>query len=203
MNSIGISVLDSPASQMPMYTVKLTVITISAAMQFGLAFGQTDIDRNAIEIPLDLLSTLRSRPGIRDCLQQHFPLEKIVSTSRFDLNRPKQRIVLVEGLLPCLSGNVNHDILLYVHTGEGWRKVLDGFGGKLERVSSGTRGWQDLVMWQHGSRTESVRLVYQYDGNEYKATSCKDVKFADTATDEPFSPPKYSPCNWDWKRSKN
>ena len=186
-----------------MYTVKLTIITISAAMQFGLAFGQTDIDRNAIEVPLDLLSTLRSRPGIRECLQRHFPLEKIVSTSWFDLNRPKQRIVLVEGLLPCFSGNVNHDILLYVHNGEGWRKVLDGFGGRLERVSSGTRGWQDLVIWQHSSSNESVRLVYRYDGNDYKATSCKEVEFANTVTGELHSQPKYRACNWDWKRSKN
>ena len=62
----------------------------------------------------------------------------------------------MEVLLPCLSGNVNHNILLYVRTGEGWRKILDDRGASLERMSSRTHSGQALVTWQHDSAFDSA-----------------------------------------------
>ena len=62
----------------------------------------------------------------------------------------------MEVLLPCLSENVNHNILLCVRPGEGWRKVVDERSAKLERISSRTQGGQALVMWQHDSAFDSA-----------------------------------------------
>ncbi|MEO8128776.1 MAG: hypothetical protein ABJF23_09300 [Bryobacteraceae bacterium] len=179
----------------------LTVtVVLSAALQIGVASGQVDTDPKAVEIPQTLRTTLRSHPAIKECLEyEHLPLEKILSVSRFEPIQPRYQTVLAEGLLPCLSGNVNHLILLYVLIGKDWHKVLDETGAKLERLPSATRGWRHLTLWQHSSAFESLNLSYQFDGTEYKPVSCKEVEFADPSTGNPHPKPKSVPCTWDWK----
>ena len=173
---------------------------IVAVVQFGLTSGQTQTNPRPANVPSDLLATIQSNPAVKECIQQeHLLPDKIVRTTSFNLNRPQQAVVLVEGLGPCLSGNVNHNIWLYVRAGNGWRVVLDGIGAKLERISSDAHGWPDLYLWQHDSAFDSVQVLYRYDGNVYKPTVCKVVEFADPLTAGRHAQPASRPCDWDWK----
>ena len=59
------------------------------------------------------------------------PLEDHIDISRFDLGS-KRETWHVEGHYPCLGGNDIWDQLLYVRTGQGWRRILDASGSSLQ-----------------------------------------------------------------------
>ena len=59
------------------------------------------------------------------------PLKNHVDISRFDIG-PTRETWHVEGHYPCLGGNDIWDQLLYVRTGQGWRRILDASGSSLQ-----------------------------------------------------------------------
>jgi len=127
----------------------------------------------------------------KSCLERWgLSLKEIVRATRFDLNRAEYAW-LVKGLGPCLAGNANGEMLLYIRAGKGWRKILDDVGQSLEvcaqahlpchvprgseRRSASTHGWPDLSLYRHGSASEGDQFVYRFDGNAYKAVACNVV----------------------------
>lgn len=163
-----------------------------------IVLALTETGQSTAAVPSDLLATLQnnSNPRVKLCLgEERLPLEKVIRTTWIDLNRSQQRGLLVEGLPPCLATGDYGAKLLYVRVKNGWCKILDGNGTKLEARSTSTHGWRDLTLWQQESfdRTE---LIYQFDGNVYTSTSCKGVEFADPATGKRHTQPKSFPCNF-------
>ena len=124
--------------------------------------------------------------------------------ARFDLHGHAQAL-LVNGPFKCIEekGAFNREMLLYMRTGLGWRRILRGFGVSLEacaqadarcfnsngfkRTSTQSQEWRDLILWSNRSlfaRTSGARLIYQFDGNEYKATICNDFEYANAESGE-------------------
>jgi len=185
-----------------MKTPALAVVRILATLLFGVAFGQTGSGKRTTDIPPDLLAVVQNEPDIKGCLaDQNLPLEKVAHYSWLDLGRPHEPpALLVEGLPPCLAGNVNRTTFLYVRTGKGWRKVFDSTG-VLKLGTTRTRGWPDLTLWRHGSADSGDEYTYQFDGNVYKATACFSVWYPEDGG--PDAKPTRTPCDWDWKAQES
>jgi|SRR5579862_2429226 len=179
----------------------------TAVLLFGeVALAQTAMHQEgAADLPPNLFAILQdnSNPAVKRCIDlQHVPFEKMVHTSWLDLNPTQQPALLVEGLPPCLSGSDNGTKLFYIRSDDGWRKILDGLGARVELKVTRTHGWRDIVLWRHNSAFDSTQLLYQFDGNVYRAIRCNLVESANPLTGKRRSPPKYSPCTWDWQGAR-
>jgi hypothetical protein len=211
-----------------MLSVKISILTIvitmiAAAVPFGVTFGQTEPDQTSDEVPSDLLATLqkdlKEDKGYRECLEKPDspPLEGQVVVRRLDLNQPRKPALLLRGVMPCLGGNDNGELFLYIGAGKAWRRILHTWGQSLivcgqavtpcpvprgsERRSTSRHGWPDLALWRHASAWEGDQLVYQFDGNVYKAVVCHHVQ-GQNSNGEPYSKPRYTPCGRGWKASE-
>ncbi len=166
----------------------------------GRQNAQTGPQGKAADIPSGLVATIRraiqrgdfdNDPQDTECMER--PLKEIVSASRFDLtdcdtshnghartkpppsnvNRP-QEVWLVEGI-DCLAAANQGPNLLYIRSGNGWRKILSDFAQDVSPRRACTHGLPDLEVWHHASASEGDEVVYQFDGNVYRETSCNHV----------------------------
>jgi hypothetical protein len=185
--------------------VIVVVAGISGALLLCAVSGQTNAQTETPEIPPGLLMALQSdtSTAVKKCVEQEgVPLRKMLRARWLDLGGTGKRSIVLEGLPPCLWGNSNGTILVYVRRGDGWHKVLDGIGSTLRRRSTTTQGWPDLVLWQHDTAFDGIELAYRFNGEEYRAVSCTVVESANPLNGKRYSSPKKSFCNWDWKASK-
>jgi len=90
-------------------------------LQKRLVPGQSDL-------PTDLLPTLQNDPTHQEefegCPESS---RDDVDATPFALFRPQQAWLLT-GNYPCLGGNDNWDLILYIRAGNRWRKILDDIG---------------------------------------------------------------------------
>jgi hypothetical protein len=202
-----------------MKTLPLIFVTIVAtAVQSGVTFGQTAPDQKAAEIPSDLLATLRKDvkedKDDKACLEEPDspPLEGQIVTSWLDLKRLQQAALVVRGVMPCLGGNDNGELFLYIRAGNGWRQILHTWGQGVEvcaqaispcpvpigsgRRSIGAHGWPDLELWRHASASEGDQIVYRFDGNVYKAVACNHVQYDNPERSKPWITPCEVPSDF-------
>ncbi len=148
------------------------------------------------ELPQNVFTFIQNDFRSGDCLRENgLQFEQTIDITWLSLGGKGDDALLVNGLGPCLAGNVNGPIAVYAHLDEGWRKVLDVNGRDVEPLSGRTHGFSNVEVWSHGSATESVRVVYKFDGRQYNAVQCEDVKYEDEK-----DKPKVTPCKWDWKK---
>ena len=86
--------------------------------------------------PASLLATLQMdlKAELVGQEDECLPLKNHVDISRFDIG-PTGETWHVEGHYPCLGGNDIWDQLLYVRTGQGWRRILNASGSSLQVCS--------------------------------------------------------------------
>jgi hypothetical protein len=149
-------------------------------------------------LPADLIGTLRQDLKLADkqqCLDdKHLTLDQAISTEWLNLNSTAGPVLLVRGLAPCLAGADNGPVVLYGQFSEGWRRMLASTGHQVLPLRSGTKGWEDLELWEQQSPSESMRWIYHFDGFAYKAGSCHQVQVADSATGQPLAKPISKAC---------
>jgi hypothetical protein len=168
------------------------LVFVMAAM-LALAFAH-DSNRELAGAPPNLVNALQSDPTILQCLHDmNTRLADIVRITPLYLNAAS-RTVLVEGRIPCLAGNDNGSVFVYRAVGRGWEKILDGLGNRMERASTKTNGWHDLILWHHDNAFRSARHLYRFDGSGYKDVSCDLVQFSDQLTGRRLPKPVYTPC---------
>ncbi|MGA3026808.1 MAG: carboxypeptidase-like regulatory domain-containing protein [Bryobacteraceae bacterium] len=144
--------------------------------------------------PPDLIAALQSNPAVRECLPDvNSRLSDVVRITPLYLS-PGERTVLVQGRIPCLAGNDNGSIFVYLYSGDAWQKILDVNGNRLERAATRTDGWRDLVLWQHDNAFRGARHLYRFDGSQYNDVSCNIVQFSDQYTGRRLPKPVYSSC---------
>jgi hypothetical protein len=68
---------------------------------------------------------------------------------------------------------------------------------KFERLTTHHNGLTDVAVWGHSSAFQSVRLVYRFAGDQYRAASCEVVTFE--GIEGRFKPPLRTACEFDWK----
>jgi hypothetical protein len=150
-------------------------------------------------LPADLIGTLRQDLKLGDkqeCLdEKNVSLEQAISTEWLNLNSTAGPVLLVRGLAPCLASGDNGPIVLYGQFSEGWRRMLASTGHQVLPLHSGTKGWEDLELWEQQSPSESIRWVYHFDGFAYKAGSCHQVQVADPATGQLLAKPISKACS--------
>jgi hypothetical protein len=154
------------------YTLRLNELQKRLAASAGQN-AQTGLDGKAADIPPDLLATLQNDLSDEfpdpDCP----PLKNQFAASWLDLN-PQRAALLLDGLQPCLRGQGSGTLLVYIRTDHGWRKIFDGMGDYVSRRVNSTRGWHDLVLYEHAAAHE-FESVYQFDGKVYKKVACSQV----------------------------
>ena len=104
----------------------IVVAIIAATASFSVTFGQTKQVQAADEVPPDLLATLqkdlKTDKDYQKCLEEESdspPLEEQIVAERLDLNRPQQPALLLRGGSPCLGGNDNGELFLYIRVANG------------------------------------------------------------------------------------
>jgi hypothetical protein len=200
---------------MKISTLAVVVAVITVTWPFGATLGQTRRHQQAADIPPGLLAALQNDlkndlEETKSCLDREgLSWDQGVRVTKFNLNRPRQAW-FVGGLGPCLAGNANAPIFLYLRDGQDWRNIFYDVGQSLEvcgrahlscaisrrtvRRSSRAQGWPDLSLYRHGSAFGGDQLVYRFDGNAYKAVACKMVDYANSASGKRYSKPRYRAC---------
>jgi len=202
---------------MKILVLAAVVTMITATVPLEVAFGQTKPAQKAHEVPPDLLATLqkdlRADKGYQKCLETEPdspPLEEQVVVDRLDLNRPQQPALLLRGGMPCLGGNDNGELFLYIRAGIDWRTILHSWGqgvmvcpdavlpcpvpSRFSRRLIDTHGWPDLAVWQHGSATEGDQREYRFNGEVYKEVACNHVNYQSLGG-KTYSRPRSTPCD--------
>ena len=117
-------------------TAVLTMI--AALVPFDAMFGQTEPNQKVAEIPSGLLATLQhdlqkdELEEAKSCLEREgLSWNDTARVTRLDFGRSREAW-LVEGLGPCLAGNANGLMHLYIRVGDGWREILDDVAQSLE-----------------------------------------------------------------------
>ena len=201
-------------------TLSLAVVITMLAATAVLA--QTERKQKPADIPPGLLAALQN--DLKDDLEEtNSCLERKglswnegLRAERLDFDRT-HHVWLVQGLGPCLAGNANSPIFLYVRDGDSWRKILYEIGQSLETCEQGylpcparkgskarstsKRGWPDLEIWRHGSASEGDQLVYRFDGSIYKAVVCNHVAYRNP-NGPSHTKPNHSPCLPGWNAFK-
>jgi len=121
-------------------TLSLAVVITMLAATAVLA--QTERNQKPADIPPGLLAALQN--DLKDDLEEtNSCLERKglswnegLRAERLDFDRT-HHVWLVQGLGPCLAGNANSPISLYVRDGDSWRKVLYEIGQSLETCGAG------------------------------------------------------------------
>lgn len=130
-------------------------------------FGQAARHYKDANVPPDLIPIIQKEQAVKMCAEQGVPFEKMGARYRWlHLNPMQPPALLVQGG-ECLAGNDNGEIFVYARFGEGWRKILDCEGDTglaLERASSRTNSWCDLVLWQHDNAVRSARQLSRSTG---------------------------------------
>ena len=166
----------------------------AASLALPPAAGQTPKDSQhdqASVAPASLLATLQMdlKAELVGQEDECLPLKDHVDISRFDIG-PTRETWHVEGHYPCLGGNDIWDQLLYVRTGQGWRRILNASGSSLQVCSgagppcpfpirpqhqfTAAHGWPDLGLTMKPPPS-IVRL--QFDGKVYKAVGGCEVRY--------------------------
>jgi|SRR5579862_2585646 len=154
--------------------------------------GQAIVTKDAY-LPRDLVKVVRA--DLPDYLGDDCPdLADSIRTTWLRLNSAGWSVV-IQGIRHCFAGANNGSYFVYTHTENGWRKILDASGNRVYRLSTKTNEWQDLTVRQHSSAFESIRMIYKYDGNTYRATACLEVDEAEGGPPRP----RIKDCSFDWR----
>jgi hypothetical protein len=192
-------------------TVMVTIF--AATVPFDVALGQTEPDQKASDVRAGLLARFQENiprddlEYVKSCLEQEgLSWNDTARVTRLDFGRSRQAW-LVEGLGPCLAGNANGLMHLYIRVGDGWREILDDVAQSLEVCAEavppcrapkprppGTHDWPDVALWHHGSASEGEQHVYRFNGNVYREVFCNHVNYQ-SPEGKRYSQPRSIPCD--------
>ncbi|HEY4086608.1 MAG TPA: hypothetical protein VGM43_11755 [Bryobacteraceae bacterium] len=126
-------------------------------------------------------------------------MNDLIRVAAMKLNRTDQAWS-VQGLGTCLGGANNGPHWVFAQVHATWRDVLYDIGQSLQRLNSSTNGWYDLELQQHSSATESVHVVYRFNGEAYQPARCFVLAYPFDNDGNVASTPTSRPCDWDWRK---
>ena len=152
---------------------------------------------SSAELPRAVRALLQ--PEIADCVTSTGKqMDEAIRATLTTLNRMNQSWT-VEGLGSCLGGANNGPYWVFAQVRGMWREVLSATGQSLDPLHSRTNGWYDLELQQHSSATESVHIIYRFDGATYRSARCFVLTFPSDDDGKIASKPIQGPCNWAWQ----
>jgi len=156
-------------------------------------------DRSAL---IDAIS-VQLRPGtkIGDATSEKDLLDAVKETrvKLIDLNGDgiPEVIAQASGSEFC-SPTGNCLIWVFMRSGRGYRLILRGNSIQTYRIcATGSGGFKDLVLGQHGSAFESDLFVYRFAKGKYRKSACFDANWESTVGDErrELKNPIITPCS--------
>lgn len=84
------------------------------------------------------------------------------------------------------AGMHNQPVWVYERSGQGYRLLLESYGGYMNPVSilkESTHGYHNIRTYTHSSAIEHEITVFKYDGKQYQAAECMTETYNDKRDD--------------------
>jgi len=111
-----------------------------------------------------------------------------------DLNRDGVSEVIVQGLACSPTGNCAIGVLKT--TASGYRVILDSIGQSISIQETRAGGFNEIVVFMHGSASSSTTKIYHYLRGRYRRVGCYnvDLQVLEDGEARELDEPRITPC---------